>query len=50
MVDIVASDAHGDTYRPTQMGTGFAKVSERYGKELAERIFVQTQTRLLTNS
>jgi protein-tyrosine phosphatase len=50
LVDIVASDAHGDTYRPTQMGSGYAKVSERYGKEMAERIFVQTQTRLLAHS
>ncbi len=50
LVDLVASDAHGDTYRPTQMGSGYTKVAKRYGKETAERIFVQTQTRLLAHS
>jgi protein-tyrosine phosphatase len=47
LVDLVASDAHGDTYRPTQMGTGYSKVSERYGKETAERLFVHTPGRLI---
>lgn len=47
MVDLVASDAHGDTYRPTQMGTGYTKVSERYGKETAERLFMHTPGRLI---
>ena len=47
LVDLVASDAHGDTYRPTQMGTGYTKVSERYGTETAERLFVHTPGRLI---
>ena len=47
LVDLVASDAHGDTYRPTQMGTGYSKVSERYGTETAERLFVHTPGRLI---
>ncbi len=48
LVDLVASDAHGDTYRPTQMGTGYTKVSERYGTETAERLFVHTPGRLIS--
>jgi protein-tyrosine phosphatase len=47
MVDLVASDAHGDTYRPTQMASGYAKVSERYGRETADRLFVHTPAQLL---
>ena len=47
MVDVVASDAHSDTYRVTAMDTAFEWVSNAYGAGLAHRLFVDTPQRLL---
>lgn len=47
MVDVVASDAHSDTYRVTAMDTAFEWVTNAYGAGLAHRLFVDTPQRLL---
>jgi tyrosine-protein phosphatase YwqE len=47
MVDVVASDAHSDTYRVTAMDTAFDWVTNAYGAGLANRLFVDTPQRLL---
>lgn len=47
MVDVVASDAHSDTYRVTAMDTAFEWVTNAYGAGFAHRLFVDTPHRLL---
>ena len=47
MVDVVASDAHSDTYRVTAMDTAFEWVTTAYDARLANRLFVDTPQRLL---
>jgi tyrosine-protein phosphatase YwqE len=47
MVDVVASDAHSDTYRVTAMDMAFEWVTNAYGGGLANRLFVDTPQRLL---
>lgn len=47
LVDLVASDAHSATYRPTAMGWAYQYVAERYDHASAERLFVQTPKRIL---
>lgn len=47
MVDVVASDAHSDTYRVTAMDTAFDWVTNAYDAGLANRLFVDTPQRLL---
>lgn len=49
MVDVVASDAHSDTYRVTAMDTAFEWVTNAYGAGLAHRLFVDTPQRLLNH-
>lgn len=49
MVDVVASDAHSDTYRVTAMDTAFEWVTNAYGAGLANRMFVDTPQRLLNH-
>lgn len=50
MVDVVASDAHSDTYRITAMDTAFDWVTTAYGAECAHRLFVDTPQRLLQHA
>ncbi len=47
MVDLVASDAHSATYRPTAMGWAYQYVADTYDRATAERLFVQTPKRIL---
>lgn len=47
LVDLVASDAHSATYRPTAMGWAYQYVADTYDHATAERLFVQTPKRIL---
>jgi protein-tyrosine phosphatase len=47
LVDLVASDAHSATYRPTAMGWAYQYVADTYDHATAERLFVQTPQRIL---
>ena len=47
LVDIVASDAHSDTYRPTAMRFAYDYVQGRFGAALAQQLFVTTPQKLI---
>lgn len=48
LVDIVASDAHSDTYRPTAMRFAYDYVYERFGEAMAQQLFVDTPQKLIS--
>lgn len=48
LVDIVASDAHSDTYRPTAMRFAYDYVQERFGEAMAQQLFVDTPQKLIS--
>jgi len=50
MVDVIASDAHSDTYRITAMDTAFDWVTNAYGAAYAHRLFVHTPQHLLNHA
>lgn len=50
LVDLVASDAHSDGYRPTAMGFAWDYVNKTYGAETAQRLFVDVPQYLLART
>jgi tyrosine-protein phosphatase YwqE len=47
LVDVVASDAHSDTYRPTAMRFAYDYVNGRFGEAMAQQLFVTTPQKLI---
>ncbi len=47
LVHVVASDAHGATARRPRLRESFTLVGERWGKAVAERLFVENPRRIL---
>lgn len=48
LVDLVASDAHSDTYRPTAMRFAYDYVYGRFGEAMAQQLFVATPQKLIS--
>lgn len=50
LVDLVASDAHSDGYRPTAMGFALEYVTKTYGTDTAQRLFVDVPQHILARA
>jgi protein-tyrosine phosphatase len=47
LVHVIASDAHDPVHRHTRLDEAFATVSDRYGKDVAEALFIDNPGRII---